>query len=554
MNEIEQTFDDLRNVDIKKPTALTVKRPIGVLRYNAEIMRDNGATQKDIEDYLYDNGADINLIMSVPMPKEHEVNRMIEKEQSGEWAKTQQRSQELAQRSENSRKNLETLQNIQGGVRSFGNGLFLNYGDELESAMTGQDIDQIREEQEAWSGEHPYWDLALGLAGGMAPVLATGAGGALATGGAAGKSAAVRTGLGAAYGAGTGALAGFGGGTGGFYNRLEGAGYGSLYGGGIGATMPLAIGGVGRAVGRIARGFGKAPTEKQINDFVVDKIIAETGKSGGQAKRNASLLLQGIQQGDDRLQDAATNINRKVLAMESRTDPLTVDMALNPSWSPETASARQIVSGMTTPSAQAARKEFAEFVSKQTPVDAGDQVYAFVKNNNDVKGIISANKKRLGLESLSEREIKEKLGTYEGMQNLSEMLRLHLPEKPDLNLVDKFGRIKDALDDFNNLRNSLYPGLKEMNAKYAASVGGVQDVAERETKAYLSQLASGVAYPTNIEFSLTGASKLGLSPYVRGRARELVLKGALEPDNSSTIENILQKAGFNLYRTLEQQN
>lgn len=551
MNEQENVFDELRNVEIKKPTALTVKRPIGILRYNAEVMRDNGASQKDIEDYLYENGADIDLIMGVPSPQEHEVMRMVESEQSGKWAEMQKRSQELAERSQKSKDRLETLQGIQGGVRAFGNGLFLNYGDEIESAMTGQDVNQIREEQADWSARNPYWDLGLGLAGGMAPLLATGAGGALATGGAAGKSALVRTGLGAAYGAGTGALAGFGGGTDGFMNRLEGAGYGSLYGAGIGAAMPLAIGGVGRATQRIIRGLGKAPTEKQIGDFMVDNVIAGAGKPGGQAQRDASALLQAIQDGDTAIQDAAKNLNNKMLAIDLQNKPGIIDLAEHPIWTAETPSTQKIVNALTTPSKKAASEKFGQFVAQQPQEKVpGLSLKDFFKQNPVAKTIVRANKRRVGY-----NRSPNELTTYSGLQKIEDTLNKNLPKSLDSSrAVNRNAKILDAIDDLSNLREGLYPGQKVMDAKYRASVGGVQPIAERNAKAYMQQLASGTVNPVNAEVSLTGAAKLGVKPYVRGKARELILKGVLEPDSSSTIENILQKAGFNLYRTLEQQN
>ena len=545
MDEINQKFEELKNIDIKKPSVRTAKRPISILRYNAELMRDNGASMKDIESYLWDNGADVDLIMSVPKPNENVLNRAIEMEKSGEWAKNQQKAIEANEKAERSARNTERLKNIQGGVRSFGNGLFLNYGDELESWLTGQDVDQIRKEQEDWATQHPTWDFALGLTGGMAPALAGfGAGGATV-----GKGLLERTLLGAGTGAGMGALAGFGAGKGGFGNRLESAGVGSLFGGGIGAVAPLAIGGVGRATGRIARGLRKAPTEQQIDDFVLDNVIGKTGLPSNQARRNASVLLQGIQDGDTALQDAMANLNNKTTVALGQRNPNIAELAMNPNWTPQTASTKRIMSAFTTPSKTAAMGEFGNFVAQQPDVKlASDAIKKFYKNNPTAKSIVRANKRRLGY-SKSPNE----LTSYEGLQKIDQTLDRNLPKNLDNNrVVNRNAKILDAKEDLANLREGLYPGQSKMDAMYRAS-SSVQENAQKKALGFLEQLSSGVTNPTNAEVSLTGAAKLGVRPYVRGRARELIMKGVLEPDATSFGEQWLQDLLFNTYRTKEQQ-
>jgi hypothetical protein len=140
------------------------------------------------------------------------------------------------------------------------------------------------------------------------------------------------------------------------------------------------------------------------------------------------------------------------------------------------------------------------------------------------------------------------------LQKIEDTLNRNLPKSLDNSrVVNRNAQILDAIEDLSNLRETAFPGQKVMDATYRASVGGVNDTAQKTAKSYMSQLASGVANPTNMEVSLTGASKLGLRPYVRGRARELVLKGVLDPDVTSTGEHILNRAGFGTYRTLEQQ-
>lgn len=537
---MNEEFDNLRDVNVKKTTN-TAKRPIGILRHNAELMRDRGAPLKDIEDYLWDNGADMDLIMAVPSPNDDELARMIESEKSGEWAKLHQQGIEATKRAEANRKKLETLQGIQGGVRSFGNGLLLNYGDELESYLTGQDVDQIRQEQSDWSRKNPTLDLALGIAGGMAPTLAGfGAGGATM-----GKTALTRMLMGAGTGAGLGAVAGYGAGTGDWSNRLETAGYGSLFGGGIGAAAPLALGGIGRATGRIARGMGKGPSEKEVGNFMLNNVVAEAGRPGAGAQNNASVLFQAVQDGDASIQNAARNLQNKMLAMSAQRNPEIVELALNPNWTAETPSAQNIMRALTTDSKRAASEKFGEFVAQQPDkTGLGLALNEYFKKNPIAKDIVLANKRRIG----------EDLTTYEGLQKIEDVLNRNLPKSLDNSrVVNRNAQILDAIEDLSNLREVAFPGQKVMDATYRASVGGVNDTAQKTAKSYMSQLASGVANPTNLEVSLTGASKFGLKPYVRGRARELIKRGVLDPDRTSFGEQLLQSLGFGGYRTLEQQ-
>ena len=48
-----------------------MKRPIGILRYNIEKMRDNGAPAEVISQYLSDNDATIEQVVNSPLPKQH---------------------------------------------------------------------------------------------------------------------------------------------------------------------------------------------------------------------------------------------------------------------------------------------------------------------------------------------------------------------------------------------------------------------------------------------------------------------------------------------------
>lgn len=520
---------------------LTAKRPVGILRYNAEIMRNNGAPQEAIADYLSANGADIDLITSVPTPNENELARMVQSEQDGTWAQRQQQAQAASEKAQKSAEKLEDLRAAQGAVRSFGNGLFLNYGDELESALTGQDVNQIRAEQSEWAARNPEWDLALGLAGGMAPALA-----GFGAAGAAGKTATTRALLGGASGAGLGGVAGFGAGEGGLGNRLESGLVGAGFGGAIGTAAPVALGMVGRSAGRIARGLGQNKmSEKEIGDFLLNNVVSGAGKPGSQAMLDASVLLQGAQTGDTAILNAAKNLENKMIGMSKMNDPTLVELASNPSWTPQTPSAQSILSAMTTDAKRTAQKEYATFAGQQPEkTGAGLALNNFFKNNPVAAKIVSANQRRIGNE----------MTTYEGLKNIQETLRLNLPKNMDTSrAVNRNAQILDAIDDIKTLRETLFPGQTLVDAKYAATVNAIQEPAESRARAYVSQIAKGVPFTDSPEVSLTGAGKLAFKPYVRGKARELMLKGTLEPDTTSTAEKILQGIGFGGYRTLERE-
>lgn len=68
------------------------KRPLSILRFNAEKMRDNGAPQEYIAKYLADNGSNFQQIMSIESPSQEMLNQDIELERSGKWKKQQEMS------------------------------------------------------------------------------------------------------------------------------------------------------------------------------------------------------------------------------------------------------------------------------------------------------------------------------------------------------------------------------------------------------------------------------------------------------------------------------
>ena len=130
---------------------MTLKRPVGILRFNAEVMRDNGAPKEVIEKYLTDNGSSFTQIAAVPTPNENELQRMLASEKDGSFATIVKEAQVASERAKSASAKLEKLKNIQGAARSFAGGLFLNTADEIESALTGQPVEQIRAEQKQFA-------------------------------------------------------------------------------------------------------------------------------------------------------------------------------------------------------------------------------------------------------------------------------------------------------------------------------------------------------------------------------------------------------------------
>ena len=520
-----------------------LKRPVGILRYNAEIMRDNGAPKEVIAKYLSDNGSSFTQISGVPTPNQNEIERMLASEKDGSFEKQRSAFEEAQKRSESSRKSLERLEKLQGGVRAFGNGLFLNFGDEIESAITGQPVKEIRQEQSKFASEHPAWNLGLSLAGGIAPAVA----GFGVPGVASNLGARMLTGAG--VGAGLGAVAGYGAGEDTISNRIDNAIASGLIGGAAGGLIPAATStasSVGKATSRILRGLGKnKQSEEEISDFMLKNIVAGAGKPGSQAQIDASTLLQAAQRGDDAILNAATNLENKMAGMSKMSNPYLVESALSPRWSAQTPSAQKIMDALTTNSKKQASQEFAEFVAQQ-PDKTGAElaVNNFFRTNPISESIVKANQRRIGSE----------LTTYDGLQKIEETLRNNLPKNLDTSrAVNRNAKILDAIDDISNLRETLFPGQKAVDVKYATAINAIQQPAEKKAQSFISQVASETPYTNNPELSLTGAARLGFTPYLRGRARELIERGSLRPEYSGSLDAILQGLGFSGAEALLQQ-
>ena len=144
------------------------KRPLSILRYNAEKMRDNGAPQEYIAKYLADNGSNFQQIMAVASPSQEVLDRALEMEKSGEFAKRKELEAQVTEKAEKSKERLKDLEYAQGVARSVGGGLLYGTADEIESALTGQDVGSIRQEQQKFAEAHPVANIAGTVAGAIA--------------------------------------------------------------------------------------------------------------------------------------------------------------------------------------------------------------------------------------------------------------------------------------------------------------------------------------------------------------------------------------------------
>lgn len=214
------------------------KRPLSILRFNAEKMRDNGAPQEYIAKYLADNGSNFQQIMAVASPSQEVLDKALEMERSGEFAKRKELEAQATAKAEKSKERLKDLEYAQGVARSVGGGLLYGTADEIESAITGQDVDKIRQEQAKFTAEHPVASIGGTVAGAIAnPLGAVGMAGKGASLGAKVARGALTSGV-------QGGLYGLGEGEGGLANRLSNALDYAKTGAVIGGGIPLAVAGV----------------------------------------------------------------------------------------------------------------------------------------------------------------------------------------------------------------------------------------------------------------------------------------------------------------------
>lgn len=279
------------------------KRPVGILRHNAEIMRNNGAPQDVIGKYLADNGSSWQQILAVPSPNQDQLTRMLASEKDGTFADNQAKIAAARESSEKSKRATERLGWWQGATRAFGNGLLFNTADELESAVTGQPVTEIRDEQKQFTKTHPV----VSIGGGVLGAIANPIGRALpvAKGTLLGSRLLAQSGMGALQGAGYGALYGFGAGEGGLENRLKEAYRQAKTGAIVGGAIPVVKEGIkaaGRAVADVAGTTSGAGGESLKRGF-------DAGKRGSETYRNAM-------RGKGSVYDVVDDVDKAVRTME----------------------------------------------------------------------------------------------------------------------------------------------------------------------------------------------------------------------------------------------
>lgn len=517
-----------------------MKRPGGILRYNIEVMRDNGAPAEVIAQYLSDNDTTIEQVVGFPKPNENELGRMLESEKSGDWAKSQSefesRMAEFNKRQASREKTMNTLETAQGLARGFGQGLLYGFGDELESALTGQPVEQIRQEQRVFQKENPILGIGSAVAGAVSNPLS------YASVAPAGAGLGTKIGLGALQGAAEGALYGFGSGEG-TSDRLANSGWGALTGGVVGGLAPAVIeslGAAGNTIKRIVQGYKKSLPEEKISDFILKQAV----QPGKDSALKAKVLSEAALNADSDILNAATNLNSKISAMDKLRVPQLVEVAQDVPWSSATPSAQKILDSVETPALKAAKNAYKAF-DAATPTNVKGAGLAFDK----------LAKEEPALWRLISRELRENAPDWvdtpftsrAGLKRMSEVLTSDLP-KSNLTGV-KYRSVERSIKKLDDLTEALYPGSKAIDQKYAVAKS-VQDYADDVVRNRIKQIAQ-LPFNKNFEVSLTGASKLALHPWVRGRAREMILNdGNLYQGVSNLITDPARAGTSGLWREL----
>ena len=297
-------------------------RPVGILRFNAEKMRDNGAPANVISQYLADNGSSIEQIAAVPTPNPQELERMLASEKDGSFAKLRQDAIEATAQADKSRRNTERLATAQGVARGFGNGLLWGFADEIESGLTGQDVNQIRAEQQQFADDHPVMNIGSTVVGAIANP--TGAIGGAARGATLGNKI-VR---GALQGAGQGALYGFGAGEDGIENRIASALDSAKAGAVIGGAVPVVAEGIkaaGRGIANITGLTSGAGGESVKRAFDAGRRNSQTFKT---AMRGSNNVFNVVDEADDairKMEQARSEAFKKTLPQNGSGIMLPID-------------------------------------------------------------------------------------------------------------------------------------------------------------------------------------------------------------------------------------
>lgn len=444
--------------------------------------------------------------------------------------------------------------NLAGFGRNLLQGLAFGFGDELEAALrsgriSGAEYEKYlqnaRESQKGYLKEHPVAGTTAQIGGALLPTVATLGASAPASGAGLG-SLALR---GAATGAELGALSGFGSAEGGLGERLSGAGWGAATGGALGWGVPVGVTGAKAttlATRRILGGLKKPLTEAQYANAILENAI----KPGTQQARNAAILSSAAARGDKALADAASNLSEKLSLMNQMRVPQLAEKLPNAPWTKATPSVNTILKKIETPAMKQAKTIYSAF-DTATPTNTPGAGLAI--NNLMKEEPAFAKLMRQELSVNAPDWAGTSLTSREGLKKMSQVLNARIPKgnlTPEQ--ATKNAALLRGINKLDDLTETLYPGSRAVDQIYATAAKN-QEIANKVATDRIKQIAQ-VPFEQTPEVSATGVARLGFAPYVRGKARELALTGAVESAAPSRALNVSTQAATNaIIRTLLEQ-
>lgn len=388
---------------------------------------------------------------------------------------------------------------------------------------------------ENYAKKHPSKALAAQIGGALLPSVFTFG----ATTPATGASLATSIGRGALIGAGFGSVQG------GMANRsdkiadrLASAGWGGLFGGiggGVAPTIPYLGKNLVVNTRRFAQGFKQPLEEKQISEFILNNAI----RPGIDSAKNARILAEAGQVGDEGIINAAMNLNNKMSVINDMRFPVLVDKTtgeklLTPTWSSQTPATSTILKALETPALRDAKAAYKAF-DLATP------------NNVSGAGLAIENlgRQEPAFARLMSKELTENAPDWvgvpftsrEGMKKMSETLSARIPKgalSPEQ--ATKNRALLRGLEKLDALKEQLYPGSREIDQMYRVA-NVIQNKADETALNRIRQIGQLPFTPTP-EISATGLSKFAIRPIVRGKARELVLNGQLATPASTGLRSM----------------
>ena len=404
-------------------------------------------------------------------------------------------------------------------------------------------LSDVQAEQDLFAERHPYWNTGLTLAGALVPT-----GGAISGA----TKGTMKLGANMLRGAGIagleGALYGFGSGREG--ERLSNAGWGALTGGIVGAATPLVLAGAssaGNAIKRIVQGTKEGLPEEQISDFILRRTI----QPGKNPALEAKVLSDAAFAGDTSILNAATNLSTKIdsigdLNLARRLGKNLIEEATDVPWSAATPSAKRIFDAIETPSLKGAKAAYRAF-DAATPTNVKGAGLAFQKLAQEEPAVWRLINKELRENAPDWIDVP--FTSRAGLKRMSEVLTSDLP-KSNLTGI-KARSVERGIKKLDDLTEALYPGSRAIDRQYkAASL--IQENADKIAKNRIKQIAQ-LPFDPNLEVSLTGAGKLALRPWVRGKARELITTGRLYEGVPMYIHDPAREATNAILQVLREQ-